>query len=64
MPPTRSFLTKEQAIEKFPFLTQNMLKNILFKDIDGFREKCVHRFGKRILIDEEALINFLDSHRG
>jgi hypothetical protein len=58
------FLTKKQAIQKHPFLTENMLKNLLFKDVDGFRTKVVCRLGRRILLDENALIKFLDDNRG
>jgi hypothetical protein len=55
----RSYLTKEQAIEKYPFLTKNMLKNHLFKNTGGFREKVVKKFGRLILLDEEAFLLFL-----
>jgi hypothetical protein len=53
------YLTKNQAIEKYTFLTSNMLKNILFKDIGGFRNKVVVKLGRRILLDEQALLKFL-----
>ena len=36
-----------------------MLKNLLFKDIRGFREKVVRKLGRRVLLDEEALLLFL-----
>lgn len=58
--PTKIFLTKNQAIEKYPFFTQNMMKNILHKNIDGFRKKCVRKLGRRILIDEDEFIKFID----
>jgi hypothetical protein len=53
------YLTKRQTIEKFPFLTENMLKNLLFKDICGFRVKVVRKIGRRILLDEEALLRYI-----
>lgn len=55
---TKSYLTKEQAIGKYPFLTKNTLKNLLFKDIGGFRSKVVRKLGRRIILDEEALLSF------
>ena len=54
-------LTKKQALEKYPFLTANMLKNILFKDIGNFRAQVVRKLGRRIILDEEALLIFLSN---
>jgi hypothetical protein len=53
------YLTREQALQKYSFLTASMLRNILFKDINGFRRKVVRKIGRRIIIDEEALLRFL-----
>jgi len=53
------YLTTRQAVQKYTFLTTNMLKNLLFKDTGGFRSKVVTKLGRRILIDEEALLRFL-----
>ena len=55
------YLTKKQALEKYPFLTANMLKNILFKDIGNFRAQVVRKLGRRIILDEEALLIFLSN---
>jgi hypothetical protein len=60
----KCFLTKKQAIQKHPFLSENMLKNLLFKNVNGFRTKVVCRLGRRILLDENALIKFLEENRG
>ncbi len=57
------YLTKKQAVQKYQFLTPNMLKNILSKDINGFRRKVVHKVGRRILLDEQALLQFLSESR-
>ena len=53
------YLTKKQAIEKYPFLSENMLKNLLFKNIGCFRDKVVKKIGRRIILDEVALLLFL-----
>lgn len=53
-----SYLTKKQAVKRYPFLTENMLKNLLFKNIGGFREQVVKKVGRRILLDEKALLAF------
>lgn len=56
---SKSYLTKKQAIQKYPFLTANMLKNLLFKDVRGFRGKVVYRIGRRIVLDEPALLKYI-----
>jgi hypothetical protein len=53
------YLTTEQVLQKYSFLTANMLKNLLFKNIGGFRSKVVRKIGRRNIIDEEALLRFL-----
>jgi len=53
------YLTKKQALEKYKFLSANMLKNILFKDLKGFRSKVVRKIGKRIILDEVALLQYI-----
>jgi len=40
--PTK-YLSKKDASSKYPFLTENTLKNLLFKNTDGFRDKVAHR---------------------
>lgn len=58
-----SYLTKKQAVQKYPFLTENMLKNLLFKDPGGFRSKVVRRIGRRIILNEAALLQFLSESK-
>lgn len=55
----QKYLTKRQACQKYSFLTENMLKNLLFKDIGSFRSKVVRKLGRRIILDEQALLRFL-----
>lgn len=59
----KQFLTKKQACQKYSFLTENMLKNLLFKNIGGFRSKVVRKLGARILLDEEAMLLFISSSK-
>jgi len=59
----QKYLTKKQACQKYPFLTENVLKNLLFKDIGGFRSKVVRKLGRRLLLDEEALLRFLSESK-
>ena len=54
-----NYLTKEQAIQKYAFLTGNMLKNLLFKNRDGFKTRVARKLGRRVLLDEQALLSFI-----
>ena len=56
---SQTYLTRRQLLEKFGFLTENMLKNILSKDMDGFRGKVVRKLGRRLLFSQEAFLIFL-----
>lgn len=60
---SKHYLTKKQAIQKYPFLTENMLKNLLFKNIGGFRSKVIRKLGRRIILDEEALLLFISNSK-
>lgn len=53
-----NYLTRSQAVEKFDFLTENMLKNWLFENTDQFRTKVAKKIGRRIFLCEEALLRF------
>lgn len=57
------YLTKKQACEKYSFLTENVLKNLLFKNIGSFRSKVVRKLGRRIILDEDALLLFLSESK-
>lgn len=57
------YLTKKQVCQKYPFLTENMLKNLLFKDINGFRAKVVRKLGRRVILDEEAFLLFISNSK-
>lgn len=60
---SKNYLTKKQAIQRYPFLTENVLKNLLFKNIGGFRDRVVRRLGRKVLLNEEALLMFLDESK-
>lgn len=58
---SRIYLTRKQAIEKYGFLTENMLKNLLFKNVNGFRDQVVKKVGHRVLLDDTAMQLFLQN---
>jgi hypothetical protein len=59
----KSFLTPKEAAEKYSFLTKNRLKNLLAKNVMGFREKVIRKLGRLNLIDEDALLFFISENQ-
>jgi hypothetical protein len=60
---SKTYLTTKQLIEKYPFLTRNRLKNLLFRNSGGLREKAVRRLGRNLLIHEEALLQLISDSK-
>lgn len=57
-----SYLTVRQFSEKHSFLSQSGLRWLLFKD-DKFRSHCVRRLGRKILLDESAVMQFIEGQK-
>ena len=60
---SRVYLTKKQAVEKYKFLSENVLKNLLFKNVDGFRNKVARKLGRRTLLCESSLLEFIENSK-
>ncbi len=60
--PTK-YLSKKEASSKYSFLTENTLKNLLFKNTDGFRDKVARKLGRKVILDEEALLSYLNESK-
>lgn len=58
-----SYLTRKQLLSKFPYISESMLKNILVKNIGGFREKVVRRIGRRLLFNQEEFLKYIEESR-
>lgn len=55
----KKYLSRDQLLEKYSFFSANMLKNLLYKDINEFRKKVVRKLGRRIIFDEDALLLYI-----
>ncbi len=53
-------LTIRQFAEKHPFMSENSIRWLLFKDPPGL-EECLVRVSKRIFINENKYFKFLQS---
>jgi len=53
------YITIRNLKEKYPFLTEQGIRSLIRQNED-FRNRCVRRFGFKILIHEARLLEFID----
>lgn len=58
VPGTR-YLTVAQFCEAHPWPTKGAIKHFIFENRDGFDAKCVKRVGRRVLLDETAVFEWI-----
>ena len=58
------YLNTEDFLKKYPFITRNVLKNILFKNIGNFRELIVRKIGRLMFFDEKRFILYMKNNEG
>lgn len=57
---TRTLLTVRQFSQKHPAFPEGGLRhNIFHADKNGFAQ-CVRRIGRKVLLDEQAVFNWID----
>ena len=52
------YLTVKQCALKYPFIPIGGLRHLIFSNVK-FKEKVVNRIGKKILLDEQAFLEFI-----
>ena len=55
----KKIFTIKQLAERHPFLTENSVRWMLYKDEPGL-EECLIRNSRRIFIDEDKFFEFLE----
>lgn len=55
-------MTVKQFAETHHYPTIRALRWLLFSNKDGFRQRCAKQIGKRIVLDESAVIQWIDDH--
>jgi hypothetical protein len=55
-----TYLTLKQFASKHAFVTCGSLRQIIFKN-KGFEKACVRRLGRKVLIDEEKALEYIES---
>ncbi len=59
---TKNFLTIKQWLKKYEAIPEGGIRHIIFIDKDNFNAKVVKKVGRKILLDEEEFLNWIDSH--
>lgn len=58
----RVYLTPRQLADKYKAFTESSVRYIIFhSETNGFK-KCLKRIGRKILIDENLFIQWVDQH--
>jgi hypothetical protein len=58
-----SFLTVKQTSEKYPAFTQNSIRWIIFNSKFNGASAFIRRVGRKILIDNDAFVAWIDGHK-
>jgi hypothetical protein len=59
---TTKYKTVRQMSEHYDFISQALLRKLIASD-KQFQKKCVRRLGRKILLDEDAVLKSIaDSH--
>lgn len=54
-----SYLTIKQTADRYPFLGESGWRWLIYKN-KKFCKKCVRRIGRRILLKEEKILEFIE----
>jgi len=58
----RSFLTMNQWLEKYKAIPKGGIRHLIFVNKDNFNSRVVKKIGRKILLDEEAFLEFINEH--
>lgn len=56
------FLTVKQFAEEHTAFSEGSIRWLLFRD-SAFRQKCVRKMGRKILLNEEDALNFINAQK-
>jgi hypothetical protein len=59
--PDKVYLTPRQLPSRFPAFTESSIRYLIFNcETNGFK-KCIKRVGRKLLIDEQQFINWIEA---
>jgi hypothetical protein len=56
-------MSLELLAQQTPAISKRMLKHWLNSNLDDFRDRCAVKIGRRILLDQTAVEQWLEAHR-
>ena len=54
------FLTVKQLSEKYAFIPAGGIRHLIFTNKNDFNKRVVRKLGRKILINENEFLNFID----
>ncbi len=51
-----------QWLEKYQSIPKGGIRHLIFTNRDNFNGKVVKKIGRKILLDEEAFLDFINEH--
>jgi hypothetical protein len=58
----KSFLTVKQWLNKYPAIPEGGIRHLIFTNKDNFNSRVVKKLGRKILLDEQAFLSYIDEH--
>ena len=58
----KNFVTLKQLLEKHKCIPEGGIRHLIFTNTDNFNGKVVKKIGRKILLDEQAFLDFIDAH--
>ena len=58
-----NLMSLDLMAEQTPSINKRMYAHWLQTNMDGFRDKCAVKVGRRVLLDAAAVAAWLDAHR-
>lgn len=59
----QNLMTTKQLAAHCPAFTEGGIRHLLFHDVDQFRTRCAIKIGAKVMIDADAVSEWLNDHR-
>ncbi|PIS00450.1 MAG: hypothetical protein COT84_07580 [Chlamydiae bacterium CG10_big_fil_rev_8_21_14_0_10_35_9] len=56
----KNFLTLKQWLEKYQAIPEGGIRHLIFTNKHNFNQRVVKKLGRKILLDEQAFLNYID----
>ncbi len=58
----KNFLTIKQWLEKYRTIPEGGIRHLIFTNKDNFNARVVKKLGRKVLLDEQAFLSYIDDH--